>query len=143
MDNIRTTAILAIAALASLAASAEIRATNIRRVSFGDGERVSVGQRHPSFSDPGDPFHDTYDRNAGRLNDEAPKRVANIQAKIAAAEKARARREKEAAAKSPISVYSNFGSGAVCAVTTPATPAETPQQPAKVVNIYNSTVVVN
>ena len=96
---------------------------------------------HSSFSSPDDPFHDTYKRNTGRLNDEAPRRVANIHAKISAAEAAVEKRAaRTARASEPtISVYSNYDA------VSPKPPSE--EKPTVVVNkqinISNSSVVIN
>ena len=104
------------------------------------GSRM-VARSHSSFSRPDDPFHDTYKRNTGRLNDQAPKRIANLHAKISAAEAAAEKRAAKAArANEPtISVYSNYDA------LFKKPPAE--EKPTVVVNkqinISNSTVVIN
>ena len=96
---------------------------------------------HSTFSSPDDPFHDTYKRNTGRLNDEAPKRIANLHAKISAAQAdAEKRAARAARANEPtISVYSNYDA------LFKKPPAE--EKPTVVVNkqinIANSTVVIN
>ena len=100
-----------------------------------------VTRGHTSFSNPDDPFHDTYKRNTGRLNDEAPKRVANLHAKITAAQAAAEKRAARAArANEPtISVYSNYD-----ALFKKPPPEEKPTVVVnKQINISNSTVVIN
>ena len=100
-----------------------------------------VTRGHSSFSRPDDPFHDTYKRNTGRLNDDAPKRVANLHAKISAAESAAEKRAVRAArANEPtISVYSNYD-----ALSRKSPPEEKSTAIVnKQINISNSTVVIN
>ena len=100
-----------------------------------------VTRGHSTFSSPDDPFHDTYKRNTGRLNDEAPKRIANLHAKISAAEAAAEKRAAKAArANEPtISVYSNYD-----ALFKKPPPEEKPPVVVnKQINISNSTVVIN
>ena len=104
-----------------------------------DTTRLHCGR--PSFSNPDDPFHDTYKRNTGHLHDKAPKRVANLHAKISAAEAAAERRAARAArANEPtISVYSNCD-----ALSRTPPPEEKPTVVVnKQINIANSTVVIN
>jgi len=104
------------------------------------GSRM-VARGHSSFSSPDDPFHDTYKRNTGRLNDQAPKRIANLHAKISAAEAAAEKRAARAArANEPtISVYSNYD-----AISKKPPSEEKPTVIVnKQVNISNSTVVIN
>ena len=100
-----------------------------------------VTRGHSSFSSPDDPFHDTYKRNAGRLNDQVPKRIANLHAKISAAEAdAEKRTARAARAREPtISVYSNYD-----ALSKKPPPEEKPTVIVnKQINISNSTVVIN
>lgn len=94
--------------------------------------------RHVPLSDPNDPFHDTYKRNTGRLNDEAPKRVANLHAKISAARIEADRRAKAKERKSPISTYSNLKERPA-----PAPAARETTVVQQQINIANSTVVFN
>ena len=100
-----------------------------------------VTHGHTTFSRPDDPFHDTHKRNTGRLNDEAPKRIANLHAKISAAQAAAEKRAARAArANEPtISVYSNYD-----ALFKKPPPEEKPTVVVnKQINISNSTVVIN
>ena len=100
-----------------------------------------VTRGHSTFSSPDDPFHDTYKRNTGRLNDEAPKRIANLHAKISAAQAdAEKRAARAARANEPtISVYSNYD-----ALFKKPPPEEKPTVVVnKQINISNSTVVIN
>ena len=100
-----------------------------------------VTRGHSTFSCPDDSFHDTYTRNTWRLNDEAPKRIANLHAKISAAEAAAEKRAARAArANEPtISVYSNYD-----ALFKKPPPEEKPTVVVnKQINISNSTVVIN
>ena len=103
------------------------------------------GRTRPSFAPPNDPFHDVYKRNVGLLNDKAPRHVANIHAKISAAEAASARRAAEAArASEPINVpYSNCDALLRKERTVEQTVEKTVVVVNKQVNISNSTVVVN
>ena len=96
---------------------------------------------HSTFAGPDDSFHDTYKRNTGRLNDEAPKRIANLHAKISAAQAdAEKRAARAARANEPtISVYSNYD-----AIYKKPPPEEKPTVIVnKQINISNSTVVIN
>ena len=100
-----------------------------------------VTRGHSTFSSPDDSFHDTYKRNTGRLNDEAPKRIANLHAKISAAQADAEKRAAHAArANEPtISVYSNYDS-----LFKKPPPEEKPAVVVnKQINISNSTVVIN
>lgn len=100
-----------------------------------------VTHGHSTFSGPDDSFHDTYKRNTGRLNDEAPKRIANLHAKISAAQAdAEKRAARAARANEPtISVYSNYD-----ALFKKPPPEEKPTVVVnKQINISNSTVVIN
>ena len=100
-----------------------------------------VTRDHVPLSNPDDSFHDTYKRNTGRLNDEAPKRITNLHAKISAAEAAAEKRAAKAArANEPtISVYSNYD-----ALSRKPPPEEKPTVIVnKQINISNSTVVIN
>ena len=100
-----------------------------------------VTRDHSTFSSPDDSFHDTYKRNTGRLNDEAPKRIANLHAKISAAQAdAEKRAARAARANEPtISVYSNYDT-----FFKKPPPEEKPTVVVnKQINISNSTVVIN
>lgn len=101
-----------------------------------DSGYTRTSYRHIPLSNPNDPFHDTYKRNTGRLNDEAPKRVANLRAKISAARIEADQRANER--KSPISTYSNLTERPAPA---PAVRETTVVQ--QQINISNSSVVFN
>lgn len=111
-----TIAALAFAAGAGVVESRGPRFTGLRRtdVAYDAGRRAPSISRHDSrfggWRGRDDDFHDTYRRNAGRIESEAPKRVTNIRAKISAREIADDNREirREKARKSPISTYSNY-----------------------------------
>lgn len=102
-----------------------------------DSGYTRTSYRHVPLSDPSDPFHDTYRRNTGRLNDEAPKRVANLHAKVSAARAEADRRSGER--RSPISTYSNLQERTSSASAQDREPVVIQRQ----VNISNSSVVIN
>lgn len=143
-----TIAALAFAAGAGVVESRGPRFTGLRRtdVAYDAGHRAPSISRHDSrfcrWRGRDDDFHDTYRRNAGRIESEAPKRVTNIRAKISAREIADDNREirREKARKSPISTYSNYdflfkdkdeASGSTTTIVQ------------KQINISNSTVILN
>lgn len=143
-----TIAALAFAAGAGVVESRGPRFTGLRRtdVAYDAGRRAPSISRHDSrfggWRGRDDDFHDTYRRNAGRIESEAPKRVTNIRAKISAREIAQDNREirLEKARKSPISTYSNYdflfkdkdeASGSTTTIVQ------------KQINISNSTVILN
>ncbi len=143
-----TIAALAFAAGAGVVESRGPRFTGLRRtdVAYDAGRRAPSISRHDSrfggWRGRDDDFHDTYRRNAGRIESEAPKRVTNIRAKISAREIADDNREirLEKARKSPISTYSNYdflfkdkdeASGSTTTIVQ------------KQINISNSTVILN
>ena len=146
--NIKHFIVFALAAVA-IAANADVQilrrgARRPGRERIANDGWVRVSYRHVPLSDPADPFHDTYKRNTGRLNDEAPKPLRNARAKANAAEKQARKAAQEAENRSPISVYSNYGSltadSGRKASDAESAPRETAQ---KVINIYDSTVIIN
>ena len=102
-----------------------------------DSGYTRTSYRHVPLSDPNDPFHDTYRRNTGRLNDAAEKRVTNLHAKVAAARAEADRRSAER--RSPISTYSNLQGRTSSASVQERETLVIQRQ----VNIYNSSVVIN
>lgn len=142
-----TIAALAFAAGAGVVESRGPRFTGLRRtdVAYDAGRRAPSISRHDSrfggWRGRDDDFHDTYRRNAGRIESEAPKRVTNIRAKISAREIADDNREirREKARKSPISTYSNYD----FLFKEKDEASETATIVQKQINISNSTVILN
>jgi len=128
-------------ALGVVAAQAEVQVMNRGGCCRSNGDWIRVSYPHVPLSDPNDPFHDTYKRNTGRLNDQAAKPVANAHAKQSAAENRaiELERRRAGATQSGVKVYSNIREQP--RASAPAVAPVAPAQP-QTINIYNSNVTI-